>query len=137
MKIAAHIAATLLGLAFIAFGLMVLLNLMPKQPAPPEGTPVAHFMAAFVPTGYLHFVKILEVLGGLLVLIPTTRRAGLLVVGPILINILAFHGFVVGEGLFSPIILLLCALTLFLVWIERRAFCEFIWATKSSPSSAP
>ncbi len=127
MKIASHIAATLLGLAFIAFGLMFLLDLVPEQPAPPEGTPVAHFMAAFAPTGYLTFVKVCEVLGGLLVIPPLTRRAGLLVLGPILINILAFHAFVTaGQDLFSPVTMLLCALTLFLVWTERTAFSAFL-----------
>jgi putative oxidoreductase len=136
MKIAAHLAAALLGLAFIAFGLMFLLGLVPEQPAPPEGSPPAHFMAAFVPTGYLTFVKVLEVVGGLLVALPPTRRAGLLILGPILVNILAFHGFVTGGvGLFSPVTMLLCALALFLVWAERRAFGEFIWAGK--PSSLP
>ena len=41
--------------------------------------------AAFGPTGYLNFVKVLEVVGGLLVAIPRTRRMGLLVLGPILV----------------------------------------------------
>jgi putative oxidoreductase len=126
MKIAAHLAATLLGLAFIAFGAMFLGNLMPAQPAPPEGSAAAHFMAAFVPTGYLKFVKICELVGGVLVLLPYTRRAGLLILGPILINILAFHGFVAGAGLFDPLIIGLCALALFLVWAERAAFGRFI-----------
>jgi hypothetical protein len=127
MKIAAHIAAALLGLAFVAFGLMYLLGLVPEQPAPPEGSAVAHFMAAFAPTGYLAFVKVLEVVGGLLVAMPPTRRAGLLVLGPILVNILAFHVYVTGgEGVFSPVLMLLCALTLFLVWIERTAFARFV-----------
>ena len=127
MKIAAHIAAALLGLAFVALGLMYLLGLVPDQPAPPEGSAVAHFMAAFAPTGYLTFVKVLEVVGGLLVALPPTRRSGLLVLGPILINILAFHVFVTGgEGVFSPVLMLLCALALFLVWVERAAFARFV-----------
>lgn len=128
MKLASQIVGALLGLAFVAFGAMVLLDLGPKPPAPPEGTPVAHFMAAFAPTGYLKFVKLFEVVGGLLVAFPRTRRAGLLVLGPILINIGAFHGFVTGgEGLFSPMLVVLVAMTLFLVWVERDAFRRFVW----------
>lgn len=126
MKILTHLAAGLLGLVFIAAGLVVLLHLAPNMPEPPAGSPSAHFMAAFVPTGYLTFVKVLEVLGGILVVVPATRRAGLLVLGPILINILAFHGFVAGEGLFSPLLVVLCGLTLFLVWVERAAFAAFL-----------
>lgn len=128
MKIVAHVAAALLGFAFIASGLVVLLHLGPTPPQPPEGSPVAHFMAAFVPTGYLTFVKVLEVVGGLLVALPWTRRAGLLVLGPILVNILAFHAFVTGgEGLSSLPLLVLCGLALFLVGVERSAFAAFVW----------
>lgn len=135
MKLASNIVGALLGLAFVAFGAMVLLELGPKPPAAPEGTPVAHFMAAFAPTGYLKFVKFFEVVGGLLVAVPRTRRAGLLVLGPILINIGAFHGFVTGgEGLFSPILLVLVALTVFLVWAERDAFRHFLWKTPPANS---
>ena len=126
MKIASHIAASLLGLAFVLFGALVLFNLAPMPPLP-EGTPPAHFMAAFAPTGYLKFVKGFEVLGGLLVLIPRTRRAGLLVLGPILINILAYHAFVAGgKDLFSPVLIVLVGLTLFLTWVERAAFLAFL-----------
>jgi hypothetical protein len=74
-------------------------------------------------------VKVLEVLGGVLLAIPRTRRAGLLILGPIIVNILAFHLFVMGgEGLFSPVLLLICAFALFLVWIERSAFAGFLTA---------
>ena len=33
-------------------------------------------MAAFGPTGYMTFIKVLELLGGILVAIPRTRRLG-------------------------------------------------------------
>ena len=123
MKIAAHIAATLLGLMFLFASVMVLFKLGPTPPAPPEGTPPAHFMAAFAPTGYLTFVKVFELLGGVLVVIPRTRNLGLLVLGPIIINILAFHIFVTGgEGLWNPMLIGICFLALFLLWSERKAF---------------
>jgi len=121
MKIATNIAGGLLGLAFIAFSLMVLLNLVHPEP-PPEGSPVALFMSAFVPSGWLMMVKIFELIGGCLVAVPKTRNFGLLVLGPILINILAFHTLLAhGVGLF-PVPLFLAALALFLLWAERKAF---------------
>ena len=84
-------------------------------------------MAAFSRTGYLQLIKVFEILGGVLVALPWTRRAGLLVLGPILVNIVAFHALVLGgEGLFSPLLLVLVAFTLFLVWTERTAFVEFL-----------
>lgn len=133
MKIALLIASGLLGFVFVASGLVVLLSDPAAATPPPEGSPAAHFMAAFMPTGYMKFVKVLEVLGGLLVAIPKTRRAGLLVLGPILVNIVAYHAFVMkGEGLFSPVLLALVAITLFITWAERAAFAQFLF----SPSRA-
>ena len=127
MKHIPTLAGALLGLMFIAFGLMVLLNLAPEQPAPPEGSPAALFMGALVPTGYLTFVKVLEVLGGVLVAIPRTRNLGLLVLGPIIVNILAYHVFITdGEGLASPVLLAICALALILMWFERKAFAGLV-----------
>ena len=120
------IAGALLGLAFCAFGLMFLLDLVPEQPPPPEGSPVALFMGAFVPTGYLTFVKVLEVLGGLLVAIPRTRNLGLLVLGPILVNIAAFHLLVAGEGIADPVLVALGGLALYLLLAERRAFAGLV-----------
>jgi putative oxidoreductase len=123
MKILSHLAALLFGLAFLTFGSMFLLNLAPAQPAPPEGSAPALFMGALVPTGYLKFVKICQVIGGLLVILPATRRVGLLVLGPILVNILAYHAFIMkGEGLLSPITVGLSVLALFLLWTERSLF---------------
>ncbi len=122
MKYLPAIAGGLLGLLFIAFSVLVLFNLAPEQPAPPEGSPAALFMGAFAPTGYLHFVKILELLGGILVAIPKTRNWGLLVLGPIILNILAFHQFVAGDGIFQPILIVISGLALYLLWAGRKAF---------------
>lgn len=120
MKIAANIAGGLLGLVFIAFSLMVLLKLVPIPP-PPAGTPMASFMDAFLPTGYLTFVKMFELIGGILVAIPKTRNFGLLVLGPIILNILAFH-LLIMQSVADPVLILICVLALFLLWVGRRAF---------------
>jgi putative oxidoreductase len=126
MKIAANIAGALLGLVFIAFSLMVLLKLVPMPP-PPAGTPTASFMDAFVPTGYLTFVKIFELVGGILVAIPKLRNFGLLLLGPIILNILAFHLFIAGpSSLLDPVLALIVVLALFLLWAGRRAFASLM-----------
>jgi len=121
MKIATNIAGGLLGFLFIAFSLIVLLKLV-SPPPPPAGSPVAMFMAAFIPTGYMTFVKVFELIGGILVAIPKTRNFGLLVLGPIILNILAFHILIAkGEGLVG-IPILVALLALFLLWAGRREF---------------
>jgi len=116
MKIATNIVGGLLGLAFIAFSLMVLLHLV-SAPPPPEGSLAASFMAAFVPSGWLTLVKLCELTGGILVAIPKTRNFGL----PILINILAFH-ILIEKGNDIAVPAFLGALALFLLWVERKAF---------------
>ena len=126
MKYAPAIAGALLGLLFIAFSSMYLFNLV-AMPPPPAGTPAAMFMGALVPTGYFGFVKCLELLGGILVAIPRTRNVGLLVLGPIIVNILAFNGFLLkGEGLLQPPVILVSGLAAYLLWCGRKAFTALL-----------
>ena len=51
---------------------------------------VAHIMAAFVLMGYVKFVKRFEFTGGLAVVIPRLRNVGLLLLGPVIVNIITF-----------------------------------------------
>lgn len=135
MKHIPNVAGALLGLAFMAFGLMFLLDLVPEQPPPPEGSWAAMFMGSFVPSGYLTFVKVLETAGGLLVAIPRTRGLGLLVLGPILVNIGAFHVFIMeGVGATDPMILGLAALALVCLWAERGALLALCFKTGARAS---
>lgn len=127
MKYLPTIAGALLGLLFAVFSLMVLLKLVPVPPPPADDSPVSLFMRAFGPTGYLTFVKVFELIGGILVAIPRTRNFGLLVLGPIIINILAFHVFITnGAGLLEPPLVLIVILAAFLVWSERKAFAQLL-----------
>jgi putative oxidoreductase len=127
MKYAPNIAGGLLGLLFIVFGSNFFLNFIPMPPGPPEGSPPALFMAALYPTGYLAFVKVFEILGGLLVAIPKTRNIGLLVLGPIIINILCFHVFLTkGATLIDPVNIGISLLALFLLVSGRKAFAGLL-----------
>lgn len=121
MKYASLIASILLGGLFVMSAVTVLFGLAPT-PELPKDTPMWHFMTAFAPTGYLTFVKVLELLGGLLVVIPRTRNLGLLVLGPIIVNIFAFHQFVAGDGIFQPMLIGIAVLSLFLLWSGRQAW---------------
>ena len=132
MKYAPTIAGIVLGLLFVMSAVVVLFGLV-KMPPPPEGTPAAMFMGALVPTGYMTFVKVLELLGGILVAIPRTRNFGLLVLGPILVNILAFHVFIMkGATLFDPMLIVIVLLALYLLWVGRNAFATL--ANQSIPT---
>ena len=122
MKHLPTVAGILLGLLFIMSSVVVLFHLV-KMPPPPDGTPAAMFMGAFIPTGYMTFVKVLELTGGILVAIPRTRNFGLLILGPIIVNILAFHVFITkGDGLLNPMIIIIVMLALYLLWAGRKNF---------------
>jgi putative oxidoreductase len=126
MKYLPTIAGIVLGLPFVAFGVMFLLHLIPDQPMP-AGTPVAAFMAAFGPTGYMTFVKVFELIGGVLVAIPRTRNSGLLVLGPIIVNIIAFHIFIMkGEAPGKPVVAVVALLAAYLLWVGRKAFAGLL-----------
>ena len=120
------VAGIVLGLLFLMASVMFFLKLGPK-PDFPEGSPIAHFMAAFGPTGYMHFVKVFELIGGLLVAIPKTRNLGLLVLGPIIVNILAFHIFVSDpRQLLNPMVIVVVVLALYLLWVARKKFVALL-----------
>jgi len=122
MRYLSTVAGVVLGLIFVMSSVVVLFHLAPAPPIP-EGTPMAMFMGALGSTGYLTFIKICELIGGVLVAIPRTRNFGLLVLGPIIINILAFHVFIAnGEGLFSPLLIAIVVLALYLLWEGRKGF---------------
>jgi uncharacterized membrane protein YphA (DoxX/SURF4 family) len=127
MKLIATIAGGLLGLAFVVFGLNHFFNFLPQPEGPPPSQEALSFMSALAPTGYLDFIKVLETLGGLLVALPKTRNLGLLVLGPIIVNILAFHIFLQkGATLVHPINIAVSALALFLLCCEHRAWSRLV-----------
>jgi putative oxidoreductase len=112
MKYAPTIAGLVLGGLFIMSAVMVLFSLV-QMPPPPEGTPAALFFGAFGPTGWMTFVKVLELLGGILVAIPKTRNYGLL----------AFHVFIMkGATLADPMLIVIVLLALYLLWVARKQF---------------
>lgn len=126
MKYAPTIAGLLLGLLFVMSSVVVLFNLV-QMPPPPPGSPAAMFFGAFGPTGYMTFIKILELTGGILVAIPRTRNFGLLILGPILVNILAYHTFITkGDGLLNPMLIVIVLLALYLLWAGRKAFAGLL-----------
>jgi uncharacterized membrane protein YphA (DoxX/SURF4 family) len=116
------VAGIVLGALFVMASTMFFLKLGPK-PEFPEGSPIAMFMGAFGPTGYMHFVKVFELTGGILVMIPRTRNLGLLLLGPVIVNIIAFHTFIThGEGLLNPMLDVIIVCALYLLWVGRKNF---------------
>ena len=127
MKHIPNIAGGLLGLAFIAFSLMYFFKMMPDMPPPPAGSPQALFMGAIIPTGYMNFVKACELIGGILCAIPLARNLGLLFLGPVILNILAYHAFLTNRaGLADPVLIVICLLAVYLLWAGRKNFAGLL-----------
>jgi hypothetical protein len=126
MKYLNRITAALLGLVFVVFGTNFFLKFIPI-PQPPEGSPAAMFMGGMFVSGMLVFVKVLEILGGVLLAIPATRNLGLLVLGPIIVNIFAFHFFFFGPAsLLEPMMIGIAVLTAWQVLAAGRSLLSFV-----------
>ncbi len=129
MKLHRHlpnIAGAILGLAFLTFGLNFFLKFIP-MPTPEEGSLAIPFFQATGGSGFMAFVKICEIIGAILVAFPKTRNWGLLVIGPIVVNIIAFNVFVAGKGaVFQPPVIIVSLLSAYLLWVGRERFIRLL-----------
>ena len=123
MKIATLIARALLALIFIVFSLNFWLHFIPM---PPMSGPAGTFTGVMYVSGYLAAVKVLELTGGILVASGRFLGAGLLILGPIILNILFVDIFLTKA--FNPVSTLAAVLALFLLWTKRDRFVAFATA---------
>ena len=122
MKVATVIARVLLGLVFVVFGSNIFLHFIPMPPLP--ATLAGDFSKALMESHYIYVVGVLQVIGGLLLLIGRYVPLGLALLGPVVVNILLFHIFLDPSGL--PIAIVVTVLELFLVWRYRGAFAGLV-----------
>jgi putative oxidoreductase len=99
----ALIARLLLGLIFFVFGLNGFLNFIPMPPLPEAASA---FMMGLGGSGYFFpMLKGVEVICGALLLIGAFVPLALIVLAPIILNIVLFHGFLAPGGLALPIVI--------------------------------
>jgi len=115
---AVAMARVVLALPFLVFGLNHFLHFMamPSQTLP---EPAMQFAGAMATSGYLDFVKVLEVLGGALVISGRLVPLGLTILTPIAVNILLFEVCLVGSIGPGVALTALCAA---LIWAYRSHF---------------
>ncbi len=98
----------LLGLIYFVFGLNGFLEFIPAPKDPmPEGAMA--LMNGFMASKYMFpFIKGTEVIGGLLLLSGFWRPVALIILAPITLNILAFHGILTPgiQFIIMPILML-------------------------------
>jgi putative oxidoreductase len=89
MRIVVIICRILLGLMFVVFGMNGFIGFL-KPPQMPTGLP-GEFMDVFFKSHWIWVVAGCQVLGGLLLLIGRYVTLGLVILGPVLVNILTYH----------------------------------------------
>ena len=135
MKILAHISRFLSGLIFLVFGLNGFLHFIPM--AAPSGI-AGQFLGSMFVTKYLLFVFAIQLIGGVLLLINRYVPIALTILGPIVVNILLFHGLMDPAGLgLALLVTILWGVVLVSV---RSAFAGIFQArvdTKTAPARRP
>jgi putative oxidoreductase len=120
MKYAIIIVRVLLGLVFVVFGSNAFLHFIPNQPIPGQA---GAFLGALASSGYLYVIAVLQVLGGLCLLLGARFvPLGLTLLGPVIVNIVLFHVFLDKSAFGLGMACVISLLTLFLLWIYRFKF---------------
>jgi uncharacterized membrane protein YphA (DoxX/SURF4 family) len=119
MKYVIVIVRVLLGLVFVVFGSNAFLKFM--GPPPEMQGQAGAFMTALMSSGYLYVIAVLQVLGGLCLLLGARFvPLGLTLLGPVIVNIVLFHVFLEPNGMLIAVVI--SALALFLLWVYRFKF---------------
>jgi putative oxidoreductase len=108
-----QLPAFLLGLMFLASGIMFFAGKLPAPP-PDMAENSKTFMSLLMPTGYLTFIKICEVLFAVLILLPKTRSLGLILMMPICVNILCYEVFIDKHPAIGVALVIVNAIAIFL-----------------------
>lgn len=117
------VLSVLFGLMFINAGLNKFFNYMPVPEDLPER--LMEVMGALMEIGWLlPLVGVIEILGGLLFLIPKFRALGAVMLFPIMIGILLTHILDAPSGL--PMALVLFAILLWVLYENRAKYAGLI-----------
>jgi uncharacterized membrane protein YphA (DoxX/SURF4 family) len=108
----------LVGVPFVVFGLNHFVPFL-TMPMPELPEAAMKFGGALNESGYIHVVKVLEVLGGALVLSGRLTPLGLVLVTPVAVNIALWDIFLMRQPGLGVILAVLC---FFLVWAYRSHF---------------
>ena len=91
------------------------------MPVPEMHGQAGAFMTALMSSGYMYVIAVLQVLGGLCLLLGARFvPLGLTLLGPVIVNIVLFHVFLEPQGMLIAVVI--SALALFLLWVYRFKF---------------
>jgi putative oxidoreductase len=126
MKIAVLIARILLGLVFLVFGLTFFFHFIP-QPPPPPGKAGAFEGGLFGAGYFFPFLKVIESVSGLFLLINRFTALFVLILFPIIVNIFLFNSYLLPEGL--PMAVPLILIEIFLIFAYRKYYMSILTAS--------
>jgi putative oxidoreductase len=118
MKILTLLARLLLGLSFVVFGLNGFLNFLSMGPMP-SGL-AGQFLGALILSHYFWVVAALQVAGGALLLVNRFVPLGLVLLGPVIVNIILYHVFLHPTGV--ALALVVTILWLIVFYAQRQYF---------------
>ncbi len=117
------VLSLLFGLMFINAGLNKFFHYMPMPTNMPQK--MVDTFNAFITIGWLMpLVGVVEILGGILFIIPKTRALGALVVFPVMVGILLTNTITEPSGL--PIALVLLAINLWVIFENKHKYLPII-----------
>jgi putative oxidoreductase len=117
MKILIIVARILLGAVFVFFGANFFLHFL-KVP-PPTGAAGAYMGVLFV-HHFFYVVGALQLIGGLLLVVGRFVPLGLVLLGPVIVNIILYHMLLEPVGYAPAVVVTL--LELFLLFAYRKSF---------------
>ena len=121
MKYAILIARVLLGIVFVVFASNAFLHFIPT---PPLQGQAGAFIGALIASGYIYAVAMIQIVGGLLLLIGRFVPLSLALLGPVIVNIMLYHICLDPSGL--PVAIFVSLLALFLLWVYRDRFAVLL-----------
>ncbi|HXM47316.1 MAG TPA: hypothetical protein VN956_05565 [Pyrinomonadaceae bacterium] len=126
MKILTLIARLLLGLIFVVFGLNGFLNFLSMGPMP-SGL-AGQFVGALVLSHYFWVVAGLQIAGGALLLVNRFVPLGLVLLGPVIVNIILYHVLLNPTGIALAIVVTILWL---IVFYAHRQYFSGIFAQRT------
>jgi hypothetical protein len=132
VKILALVLRILVGLPFLVFGADYFLNFIPKeQPNFPETA--QQFVGALVSSKYMVVVKVLELTGGLLLVIGRFVPLGLVLLVPVTVNIALWDALIVNYSAGPPLGTILLGLEIVLIGLYRPYFAP-LFTVRATPT---
>jgi putative oxidoreductase len=122
MNILSTAARLLLGLIFVVFGLNIFLNMGPLPPGL-----AGQYIVALAQSHILSVLGALQIAGGALLLINRYVPLGLVLLGPVVVNILLYHLLLNRNGISLAIVV---TVLWFIVFYFYRRFFSGIFAQR-------